>query len=173
MLPFRLSICGLAELPDFSGDSVSHVVSILDPGWAEPDAFTAFAPHSRVTFRFHDVFEATPGAREPQPNDIELILAFGDGLVEEEVHHLLIHCHVGQSRSTAAAAILMAQRYPGREREAFAKLLQIRPRSLPNRLMMRMADDMLGCGGSLLAAMHTHYDRVARRFPELADFAVA
>src|SRR5271154_1014214 len=41
-----------------SAAGVTHVLSILDPGWPEPEAFNAFAPHRRLELRFHDVIEA-------------------------------------------------------------------------------------------------------------------
>jgi hypothetical protein len=34
-----ITICGLDELKDHSARGVSHVLSILDPSWPEPEAF--------------------------------------------------------------------------------------------------------------------------------------
>ena len=42
--------------------------------------------------------------------------------------HLLIHCHAGRSRSTASAALLLAQAEPGRPAEAiFDEIVRVRP----------------------------------------------
>ena len=56
----QLSICGLTELGAFRDASVTHVLSILDPGFPEPSDFAEYGPHKRLTLRFDDVIE--PGA---------------------------------------------------------------------------------------------------------------
>ena len=88
--------------------------------------------------------------------------------MDEPVEQLLIHCHAGVSRSTAAAAILMAQSNPGREPDMFAELERVRPRSWPNALMLRMADALLERDGALVAELRAHQRRIARAFPEFA-----
>ena len=40
-----LTICGLEELDQHRACGVTHVLSILDPNWADPEAFLAFDPH--------------------------------------------------------------------------------------------------------------------------------
>ena len=73
--PFSvLTICGLEELDYHSAQGVSHVLSILDPDWPEPDAFRAFDPHLRTTLHFHDAIEPGPGIVLPQKADVEAIL---------------------------------------------------------------------------------------------------
>src|SRR4051812_34857716 len=37
-----LTICGLEELASHSTRGVTHILSILDPDWPEPDAFRAY-----------------------------------------------------------------------------------------------------------------------------------
>ena len=105
-----LIICGLDELDEHSARGVTHVLSILDPEWPEPEAFLAFDPHYRATFRFHDAIEPAPGLRLPERSDVEKILAFGRDA--GDVTHLLIHCHAGISRSTAAMLMILAQARP-------------------------------------------------------------
>jgi hypothetical protein len=41
-LPFRLTICGIPELDEHRTAGVTHVLSLLDPGYDDPSAFTAF-----------------------------------------------------------------------------------------------------------------------------------
>jgi len=51
MTPVSISlvtICGLEELDGHSARGVTHVLSILDPDWADPQAFLAFDPHHRT-----------------------------------------------------------------------------------------------------------------------------
>lgn len=169
LLTYRLTICGLRELDSYCADGVTHVLSILDPDWPDPESFTAYAPHAREIFYFDDVVETKEGMVGPGVGDIERLLRFGERLSGETVDHLLIHCHAGVSRSTAAAAILMSQHNPGREAEAFAHIARIRPRSWPNSLMVRMADERLGRDGALIEGLRAHHRRVARDHPDLAE----
>jgi predicted protein tyrosine phosphatase len=169
LLPYRIVICGLSELAAHARAGVSHVVSILDPTWPDPDDFAHYGPHRRVVYRFDDVVEVGLGYVAPTRRDVAAILELGRELLGEQVDQLLIHCHAGVSRSTATAAILMAQDNPGREGQVFEELDRVRPRSWPNRLMLRIADEMLRRDGALVAALRAHQFHVARNFPEFAE----
>jgi predicted protein tyrosine phosphatase len=117
-----LTVCGLDELEGHGAWGVSHVLSILDPDWPEPAAFEAFGPHFRATFRFHDAIEAAPGVVLPKKTDVEAILAFGRDA--GEISHLLIHCHAGVSRSTAATLMILAQAH-ARSKRGLARRLAL------------------------------------------------
>ena len=76
----------------------------------------------------------------PSPAHMETILDFGRAFRSRKdvdaPSHLLVHCHMGVSRSTAAMMALMAQADPGESAEAlFARLLSIRPQAWPNSRM--------------------------------------
>lgn len=111
-----LTVCGLSELDYHSARGVTHVLSILDPDWPEPEAFWAYDPHHRTTLHFHDIIEPRPDLVLPSSEHVEAVLAFGRVVAEEAGEHdhagLLVHCHMGISRSTAAMATLLAQRHP-------------------------------------------------------------
>jgi predicted protein tyrosine phosphatase len=169
----RLTICGLDELDRHSAASVTHVLSILDPAWPEPEAFFSYDPHHRTTLHFHDVVEALPGMELPRREHVEQVLAFGAAFERERAglpdSHLLIHCHAGISRSTAAMASLLAQAHPDEaEDRVFERLVAIRPQAWPNSLMIEFADDLLGRGGRLVGALRRHYGRRLAARPELA-----
>jgi predicted protein tyrosine phosphatase len=169
LLPYRITICGLSELAGHARAGFSHVLSILDPAWPDPDDFGRYGPHRRVVYRFDDVVEVGFGYTAPTQRDVSGILEFGRELLDDPPGQLLIHCHAGVSRSTAAAAILMAQNNAGREREVFEELDRVRPRSWPNALMVRIADALLEREGALFAELRTHQLRVARTYPEFAE----
>lgn len=168
LVPYRITICGLAELCQHSGAGITHVLTILDPGWPDPRDFHTYAPHSRTIWRFHDVIDDHPDMVVPQASHVAEILEFGRMAQEHPINHLLVHCHMGISRSTAAAVILMAQNNAGREREAFDHLWRIRPQSWPNSRMLGFADSALGRQGRLLQAMREHHTRVAQAYPDFA-----
>src|SRR5579864_3513429 len=122
--PFpAFAICGLDELISHQGRGVTHVLSILDPDWPDPEAFQAYDPHFRAIMRFHDAIEPEANVLLPQKKDVEAVLTFGRDAAE--AGGLLIHCHAGISRSTAATLMILAQAHPDEREDALAdQLLQ-------------------------------------------------
>jgi predicted protein tyrosine phosphatase len=170
LVPFQVTICGLDELGLHCEAGVSHVLSILDPGWPEPEAFGAFEAHRRLELRFHDVIDASPGALVPQSLDVEQLLAFGRKLTEARGKHLLVHCHAGVSRSTAAATLILAQARPDRPAEdALQTVVRHRPRAWPNLRILELGDALLERRGEVVDAARAHYRRVLEREPWLIE----
>jgi predicted protein tyrosine phosphatase len=172
-----LTVCGIDELPQQRDRAVTHVLSVLDPDWPEPEAFEAYAPHHRTVLRFHDVIDPAPDRILPQRTHVEDILRFGAALAgpgaEPMQGHLLIHCHAGVSRSTAAMATLLAQARPDEDEDRlFLRLVQIRPQAWPNSVMIGLADALLERQGRLLAALTRHYGRQLRRDPALGELMI-
>ena len=167
-----LTICGLEELESHSARGVTHVLSILDPGWAEPDVFGRYDPHHRTTLRFHDAIEPEPHLLLPQRDDVEAILGFGRDLEAAGTGeaHLLIHCHMGISRSTAAMTMLLAQAHPDEDENDIADHIRaIRPIAWPNLRMLSFADELMGRDGKLVAAAARLYARSLAERPDLAE----
>ena len=163
-----LIVCGLDELDGHSARGVTHVLSILDPGWPEPAAFEGYDPHFRATFRFNDAIEPEPGVVLPEKSDVEQMLAFGREAGGER--HLLIHCHAGVSRSTAAMLMILAQAHPDETEDAVVdRLLRIRPQAWPNSRMTAFADEALDRDGRLLAAACRIYADRLKVLPELGE----
>ncbi len=175
--PFRVTICGIPELGEHGAAGVTHVLSILDPEWPDPPAFAVFAPHRRLALRFHDVIEPMPDRLAPSRADVERLLEFGRELPEfarkpnEPIgRHLLVHCHAGVSRSTAAAALILAQAYPDRPaRAALDAVARMRPRAWPNLRILEFGDALLGRNGEIVAAASAIYRRVLDREPFLEE----
>lgn len=173
VVPFGTTICGIDELIDYSNAGVSHVLSILDPGHPEPAAFARFPAHAKLELQFHDIIKPRPNELPPTRGDVDLILAFGRDLMEEprDVRHLLVHCHMGISRSTASMVLLLAQARPDLTAEAIiAEVVRIRSKAWPNLLVIRHGDELLGRGGSLIAAAHARYRVLLAEKPELGPF---
>jgi predicted protein tyrosine phosphatase len=168
-----LSICGLTELGAFRDAKVTHVLSILDPGFPEPADFAQYGPHKRLTLRFDDVIDPRPGIIPPEPHHIAALLEFGKGLagaIDDPLGHLLVHCHAGISRSTASMTILLAEARPDADEDSiFAHIREIRPQAWPNSRMIGMADVLLGREGRLTAALRRHYSEQIRRRPDIAE----
>ncbi|WP_414471614.1 tyrosine phosphatase family protein [Microvirga sp. M2] len=170
-----LTICGISELPDQKERAVTHVLSILDPDHPDPEAFGAYDPHHRTILRFHDIINPIEGMILPQAEHVEAVLRFGDevaaGRAQRTEGHLLVHCHMGISRSTAAMLTLMAQSTPDEsEDRLFERLVEIRPQAWPNSRMIAFADDYLSRNGRLVDALRRHYGRQIGRKPEFAKW---
>ena len=172
--PFKITICGIDELVDHADANVTHVLSILDPTTPEPDAFGSYGEHARLELRFHDVIEENvPGYDSPQPHHITSLLAFGRDLMREPPGqaHLLVHCHMGISRSTAAALLLLAEASPHRSAtDMMAEIADVRSKAWPNLRMIEIGDAMLGLNGSLVDAVRDRHHQMARALPQVADF---
>jgi predicted protein tyrosine phosphatase len=143
---------------------VTHVLSILDPEWPDPESFLSYDPHHRTILRFHDSIEPGPNVVLPEAGHVEAILAFGRALGHDaktrDEGHLLVHCHAGISRSTAAMAMLLAQVHPDEDDERiFARLQEIRPQAWPNSRMIAFADEMLSRGGRMTEELRRLYAR--------------
>jgi predicted protein tyrosine phosphatase len=165
-----LTICGISELPDQRGRSVTHVLSILDPDHPDPEAFGSYDSHHRTILRFHDIIDPVQGMILPAREHVEAVLRFGDEVARDHggraEGHLLVHCHMGVSRSTAAMLTLMAQTHPEEsEDRLFGRLVEIRPQAWPNSLMIAFADELLSRNGRLVEALRRHYGRQIRRMP--------
>lgn len=170
-----LTICGIEELPGHETREVTHVLSLLDPDWPELEAFQRYGAHHRTTLHFNDIIAPAPGRIAPTPDDMAAILGFGADLQAAERQgdegHLLVHCHMGVSRSTAAMLSLLAQAHPGEDEDRlFARLREIRPQAWPNSLMVGFADEQLGRGGRLTEALRRHYGLRLRKDPEVGDW---
>ena len=173
LVPFQLTICCIEELTGHCEAGVSHVLSILDPGWPEPEALSNFAVNRRLKLHFHDVIEPHPEWIVPERWDIELLLAFARDLGAAHETHLLIHCHAGVSRSTAAATLVLAQNCPDWSAEdALQAVVRLRPRAWPNLRVLELGDEILGRGGEIVEAARAHYRRAVEREPWLADAMV-
>jgi predicted protein tyrosine phosphatase len=166
----KQTICGLDELDQHGRGQVTHLLSILDPEAPEPPLFAFDLPRHRLTLRFHDVILPHPDYVRPERADMEQVLAFGATLPAGDPAHLLVHCHMGISRSTAAATALLLQAHPDLdEDEALAHIHSIRDKAWPNSLMMRHFDALLGREGRLMAALGRHYRKQLLANPRFAE----
>ena len=172
MVPFQLTICGLEELPEHKGAGVSHILSILSPEFEVPPVFSEFDDHHRLDLRFHDIIEERPDEIPPNEEHIRRLLEFGNWLDEaDEPSHLLVHCQMGVSRSTAAMTLLLAQARPERSAaDIMAEIVRVRPIAWPNLRMITMGDEQLGRGGELVAAVRKRYRQRAAEDNSVVEF---
>jgi predicted protein tyrosine phosphatase len=155
-LPFQLAICGVDDVPEMLARfAPTHIISITDP---DDEPLDFLAPINVLRLAFFDLHTMTGmvaktlTARDrgdyPCVDHAQAILDFGRCLPGGA--RVLIHCHAGVSRSTAAGFLLVAAKMPGNEQVAFDLIKSIRPVAQPNRLLVRHGDQLLGAGKRMI-----------------------
>ncbi len=123
------------------------LVSIGESVDPAPAGFRNVSP--RLRFLFPD----TNGEAGATVDDIRRLIDTAQSFADKS-GRVVIHCQAGISRSTAAATIFYAVLLgEGREDEAIARVIAARQFALPNRRMIRLADELLGREGRLIAAV--------------------
>ena len=145
-----IHVCPLSALGDIQQQRRPlHLVSLLSPGH---DLDVELAADIKVlTLRFHDIAVATPDLIAPDRMAIERLIGFSRDWRPDTP--MLIHCFAGISRSSAAAFIMACEKKPGHEYNIARELRQRAPFATPNRLMVAIADDVLGRGGRMVDAI--------------------
>ena len=167
---FAASICGIDELDGFWAAGVTHLLTLLDPDWPTPPSLGGFAGHRHLDLRFHDIIEARPGFRAPEPEDVTALLEFGGLLGDMPEANLLVHCQKGLSRSTAAVMLILAQARPRMAAaDIVAEIVRIRPRAWPNLRLVELGDARLARGGALVTATAAVYRAQLAARPRLFD----
>jgi predicted protein tyrosine phosphatase len=165
----KVTICGIPELSQHCSVGVSHVLSIIDSHEPRPPALDDFFEIDHALIRFDDVVAEYPGFEACTPGHIAQVLEFGERVYATAGSHVLVHCHAGVSRSTAAAAILMCQHAPGLEEAAFLKLLELRKHGWPNTRMVEFADTLLKRDGAMLRGLIAYRRALLEAKPHLSE----
>jgi predicted protein tyrosine phosphatase len=126
----------------------THLVSLFDPGTpAYRPSRVRPADHLRLIFYDLEQADAYGG---PKRSDIEAILSFGRRL--DLTARVAVACEAGRSRSTAAAFLLLVQRFGfSRACAALEHVYAVRPSASPNLLMVELGDQILGAEGRLVS----------------------
>jgi predicted protein tyrosine phosphatase len=75
---------------------------------------------------------------------------------------LLVHCHAGKSRSPAMAIGILIQSGLS-PTEAIDQVKIVRPELIPNRLIVRLIDEVLLLDGSLVSIVNSHYQTLGSK----------
>ena len=129
----------------------SHVVSLASPG-----AEAATLPHDVevLWLGFHDIVASRPGLTMATGEQAAALIAFAERWRPERP--MLVHCWAGVSRSPAAAYVIACVRTAAGEENAIAQALRdAAPFATPNLHMVALADDLLGRGGRMVAAIQS------------------
>jgi len=148
----RLHVCSLALIEtEVSRTGARSLVTLLSPG--TPVERPALIPeHRHLNIAMSDILDHLPGQVRPEMTHLDAFLDFVDGWDRREP--MLIHCYAGVSRSTASAFIAACKLSPHREEKEIARALrQASPTATPNLRFVTLADERLGRGGRMTAAI--------------------
>jgi predicted protein tyrosine phosphatase len=126
------------------------LLTLLSPDYPETD-WSEFGCERHLRLAFHDIVEPVAGLVAPHRELMHAVLDFGRNTLRQRA--LLIHCWAGISRSSAAAYTIACDRNPGFEREIAIELRRCSPSATPNRLMVRLTDDLLQRDGRMVGAI--------------------
>ena len=166
---FSLSVLGIDDISDDLPDKVSHAVSLVDPSSGLPHSLRSVSVEHRLVLQVHDALDSTDGRRAPTREDVLELCRYADEIDRRHLSHLLVHCHMGRSRSAAAAAILLVRLCHIPPSEAFKRVRAVRDPVWPNWTMIEHGDDVLGCDGNMLLACETLYLDVEAHFPKWVE----
>jgi predicted protein tyrosine phosphatase len=126
-----------------------ELLSMLSPGHDEVDCRDLLC-RRHLHLSFHDISEPRPGLTKPDADLVRAIIDFGR---QADAFPVLVGCWAGISRSSAAVYIMVCDRNPGFEGPIAQELRRRTPLATPNRLMVALADELLGRNGRMSAAI--------------------
>jgi predicted protein tyrosine phosphatase len=144
-----LRVCPVGDLRRVTGELDGFdLLTLLSPDHAGEE-HRGLACGRHLELRFNDIVEPRPGLVLPDRDLLAHIIEFG----RKARLPMVIHCWAGISRSSAAAYVLACDRSPGQEGDIADELRRRAPFATPNRLMVALADDLLGREGRMVAAI--------------------
>ena len=147
-----LHVCSLIHLPGtVQATGASHVITVMADVEQVRRPPTILADNHLV-ISMDDITEEAEGFVAPSLAHVERVLAFGQSWNRSAP--MVIHCYAGISRSTASAFMAACALNPHRDEIAIAR--QIRsasPSAYPNRLIVALADRLLGRNGRMIRAL--------------------
>lgn len=148
----EIIVCSKSEVPKVVEEfEATHLLSLLDPDSHiyRPSRIPAFT--SNWLLQLFEDEENPDHPSAPKLVHAERILEWGSLIPKDG--KLVVHCHAGVCRSTAAAYALWLQAN-GKNKiaEGAEWLVGIRPRACPNLLLAQHFDDLLELNGEFVKA---------------------
>ena len=147
-----IHVCSLARLHDTVRDTgARHVVTLIkDISLVHrPATITA---ENHLLLDMDDINEHIEGYVVPAEQHVGDLLRFVRAWPREAP--LVVHCYAGISRSTAGAFVTACALNPRRDELTIARALRTASQTAtPNLRIVRLADQMLGRNGRMIAAV--------------------
>ncbi len=148
----QIHVCPLSKIPETVRITGARTMVTLINAGTEVVRPREVAEERHLFVAMSDIVLAEDDHILPADGHVESMLDFvraWDGTAP-----LLIHCYAGVSRSTAGAFITACALDDKRDEGAIAAEIRARsPTATPNRLMVEIADRLLGRDGRMVAAV--------------------
>lgn len=150
----RIIVTPLSAVPDsIRQHRPSRLVTLLSPAHMI-ETPEGVSPDKHLKLALEDIAESWAGEAPPDEAHVRRLLSFAREWDADAP--MIVHCWAGVSRSMAAAFTILCDRLgPGSEREIAWSIRERAPHADPNRLIVRIADEMLGREGRMISAVES------------------
>lgn len=148
-----IHVCSLARLHEtVITTGALHIVTLLrDPDRMQRPRHIPASNH--LVLSMDDVTEAKDGYTPPSEEHIRRLVEFLN--VWDRRKPLVMHCLAGISRSTAGAFVAACALNPQRsEAEIAAAIREASPTAMPNAMLVKHGDTVLGRSGRMIEAIN-------------------
>ena len=147
-----IHVCSLARLHDTVGETgARHIVTLIKDVSLVRRPQTILADN-HLLLDMDDISDPLDGYVLPCAEHVEKLISFIGGW--DRTAPLVVHCFAGISRSTAGAFITACVVNPQRQETVIARAIRAAsPTAQPNRLLVTIADDLLGRRGRMVDAI--------------------
>lgn len=147
-----IHVCSLARLHEtVTGTGASHIVTLINKTYpvSTPEGVQV---DNHLWLDMDDICSPLDGYILPQAHHVERLLSFVRAW--DRTQPLVVHCHAGISRSSAAAFVSACALAPNRDERMIALAVRkASPTALPNKRIVSLADQLLGRNGRMSAAV--------------------
>lgn len=147
-----IHVCSLARLHEtVETIGASHIVTLISRD-IEVERPRSILADNHLWLEMHDISTPLDGYILPEKRHIEELLTFVRRW--DRTQPMVVHCHAGISRSSAAAFVAACALAPHRDERSIALAMrQASPTALPNVRIVSLADQALARNGRMVAAI--------------------
>ena len=147
-----IHVCSLAALPaTVEATGARHILTVMG-NVSRVTRPLSVPEDNHMLISMDDITEAAEGFVVPSESHVERALTFVRSW--DRAAPLVIHCYAGISRSTASAFMTACALNPHRDETDIARSIRAAsPTASPNRLIVTLADRILGRDGRMVRAL--------------------
>jgi predicted protein tyrosine phosphatase len=147
-----IHVCSLAALPaTVEATGARHILTVM-ANVAQVVRPPSVLETNHLRIQMDDINEPADGFVAPSPAHVEQALVFIRKW--DRAAPMVIHCYAGISRSTASAFMAACALNPHRDEFSIARQIRAAsPTAYPNRLIVTLADKVLGRNGRMVRAL--------------------
>ena len=147
----KIIICGLADIQNCVDKyNPDKMLTIINKNFS-PETPQGMDKSRHIKMLIDDISEPRDGFILPEKHHAQELLDFtNDWDISKP---LLVHCHMGISRSTATSLGVAAKYDPENIETIIEKLKEIAPHASPNKILTQYYDEILGLNSRLFSSL--------------------